>query len=82
MPVRRALFLVTNCLGFGSFCKMEHTTWWIPMKSLSFELEKVLLNKVSFVLPHLFSLVDHQSLRKQPCSWSSPPRALGTTTKE
>ena len=54
MPARRALCLVTSSLGSGLFCKMEHITWWIPMKSLSSAQEKVLLNKVCCVwhLPH------------------------------
>ena len=54
MPARRALCLVTSSQGSGLFCKMEHITWWIPMKSLSSVQEKVLLNKVccAWHLPH------------------------------
>lgn len=46
MPARRALCLVTNSLGSGLSCKMEHTTWSIPMKSLSSAQEKGRSNKV------------------------------------
>lgn len=49
MPAKRVLFPVTSFLGYGLFCKMVRTTWLILTKSLSSELEKVLLNKVLYV---------------------------------
>lgn len=72
MPARRALCLVTNSLGSGSSCKMERITWWTPMKSLSSAQEKVLSNKVCWVLV-LADASDHF-----PCAvLVFPSRALG-----
>ena len=72
MPARRALCLVTSSLGSGLFCKMEHITWWIPMKSPSSAQEKVLLNKVAAPgtchIDESASLVDRQSHRGRPCA--------------
>lgn len=64
MPARRALCLVTSSLGSGLFCKMEHITWWIPMKSPSSAQEKVLLNKVAAPgTCHTMSLLPQSTVR-------------------
>lgn len=77
MPAKRVLFPVTSFLGYGLFCKTVHTTWLILTKSLSSELEKVLLNKVHYVPvpPSLSSLGDRHSL--QSISLYSPPCRTG-----
>lgn len=94
MPARRALCLVTSSLGSGLFCKMEHITWWIPMKSLSSAREKVLLNKVCCVwhLPHGWvcfpsgppeprkaALLLRSSSRHPPLLLPPSPGAVGST---
>lgn len=77
MPAKKALFPGTSCLGYGLFCKMEHTTWLILMRSLSSELEKVLLNKVCSVLVTSVSVFLGRPSWSQKQYWlSSPPSCL------